>query len=182
MTVSPTAAREVFARRLRDVRQQSGKSLRELQAATYASDSALSRYLSGKNVPPWNVVAAICDLAGTDPAELRQSWQLARASRRPGTPATAQTLRELHTTAATHLSHFADEIARSIQAARARGEQIPDPLLALEHHSAAAFHQLRAAQSLADRVCPDPAQPGTTDLKASTDGGTKKYPPPNGKT
>lgn len=161
MTVSPTAAREAFARRLRAVRQQSGRSLRELQTATYASDSALSRYLSGKNVPPWNVVAAICDLAGTDPAELRQSWQLARASRRTGPAATGQTLRELHAAAATHLSYYADAIARSIHAARARGEQVPEPLLELEHHSAAAARQLRAAQGLADSVSTAAAPAGT---------------------
>jgi transcriptional regulator with XRE-family HTH domain len=174
MTVSPALARELFASRLRAVRQRSGRTLRELQTATYASDSALSRYLSGKSVPPWNVVAAMCDLAGTDPADLRQSWQLARATRRTSTPAAGQTLRELHTAAAAHLSHLAGEIARSIQDVQARGEQVPVPLLALEHHSAAAFHQLRAAQRLTDSACPTPAQPGTTDLKASTDGGTKK--------
>jgi transcriptional regulator with XRE-family HTH domain len=58
---------EALAVELRKLRKLSGKSLRELEQATLSSDSALSRYLSGQAVPPWQVVEALCRLGGGSP-------------------------------------------------------------------------------------------------------------------
>jgi transcriptional regulator with XRE-family HTH domain len=73
--------RAAFAREFRNTRDKSGKTLRQLQAATYVSDSALSRYLSGQTVPPWKAVQALCQACGTDPEELHEAWHAARAAR-----------------------------------------------------------------------------------------------------
>ncbi len=70
-----------LAAELRALREKSHRSLRELQHATFASDSSLSRYLSGRTVPPWQVVEALCRLGGRDPAELRATWERAREAR-----------------------------------------------------------------------------------------------------
>ena len=70
-----------LAAELRALRQKSHRSLRELQQSTFASDSSLSRYLSGRTVPPWQVVEALCRLADRDPAELRAVWERARQAR-----------------------------------------------------------------------------------------------------
>lgn len=176
MTVSSTAARERFAAKLRGVRQRSGRTLRELQDVTYASDSALSRYLSGKSIPPWGIVVALCDLAGTNAEELRADWQLARSSRRSrtGPPVTGNALRELHTSAESHLHRLIDEITCHIRTVRARGEQVPERVLNLQRHGAAAVQELRAAQRLAESLLRSPAHAVTADRNEATDGGTKK--------
>ncbi|HZM82559.1 MAG TPA: helix-turn-helix transcriptional regulator [Candidatus Limnocylindrales bacterium] len=70
-----------LATELRALREKSHRSLRELQHATFASDSSLSRYLSGRTVPPWQVVEALCRLGDRDPAELRDLWERARQAR-----------------------------------------------------------------------------------------------------
>jgi len=68
---------EQLAFELRQLRKRAGKSLRALERSTYASDSALSRYLAGRNLPPWRVVAALCVEGGRDPEELRDLWERA---------------------------------------------------------------------------------------------------------
>lgn len=77
---TPQPVRELAAE-LRSLREKSYRSLRELQQATFASDSSLSRYLSGRTVPPWPVVEALCRLGDRDPAELRAVWERARQAR-----------------------------------------------------------------------------------------------------
>jgi transcriptional regulator with XRE-family HTH domain len=67
-------ARGRLAEQLRRLRDEVGMSLKELEARTHISDSSLSRYLSGKSLPPWQVVVALCELADRDPEELRPSW------------------------------------------------------------------------------------------------------------
>jgi transcriptional regulator with XRE-family HTH domain len=74
-------AQENLAKELRRLREQSGRSLKGLEAETHASDSSLSRYLSGKTVPPWTVVVALCRAAGRDPDELRPAWSAASQAR-----------------------------------------------------------------------------------------------------
>lgn len=172
----PVSPRDDFAHQLRSVRKRSGRTLRELQEITFASDSALSRYLSGKSVPPWNVVVALCEVAGTDPEQLRPSWQLARSSRHPAetTNDSAQALHGLHAAAAGHLAHMVEELVEHARTVTARGEQVPEPLVALQRHGTAAFRHVRAAQQIVDRLLDDPAQPVTTDLSAAIEGGTKK--------
>ncbi|MFC4907034.1 helix-turn-helix domain-containing protein [Actinomadura gamaensis] len=79
-------ARTRLAKRLRRLREVSGRSLKDLEAETHASDSSLSRYLSGKTVPPWQVVEALCRAADEDPDGLRPLWEAARRARQRGEP------------------------------------------------------------------------------------------------
>lgn len=71
-----------LVRRLCQLKDESGRSLRELERATHASNSALSRYLSGQAAPPWTVVVALCREAGRDPRPLRTLWEEACEARR----------------------------------------------------------------------------------------------------
>jgi transcriptional regulator with XRE-family HTH domain len=71
-----------LVRWLCQLKDESGRSLRELERATHASNSALSRYLSGQASPPWTVVVALCREAGRDPRPLRQLWEEACEARR----------------------------------------------------------------------------------------------------
>ncbi|WP_427922770.1 helix-turn-helix domain-containing protein [Streptomyces sp. cg40] len=70
----PCAAGALLAARLRELRERTGLSLKELQGVVHASDSSLSRYLSGRIVPPWQVVRRLAEEAGADPAGLRPLW------------------------------------------------------------------------------------------------------------
>ncbi|GLI00444.1 helix-turn-helix domain-containing protein [Phytohabitans aurantiacus] len=76
-----------LAAQLRDLRRRTGKSLRELERSTLSSDSSLSRYLAGRALPPWQVVAALSEDGGGDSARLHDLWsraQQARATARIG--------------------------------------------------------------------------------------------------
>jgi tetratricopeptide (TPR) repeat protein/transcriptional regulator with XRE-family HTH domain len=84
VTVSGAAAARSLAGELRLMRGLSGRSLKELESLTFVSDSSLSRYLSGRLLPPWPVVAALCRAVRRDPAELRPLWEQARAMDEPG--------------------------------------------------------------------------------------------------
>ncbi|WP_306208839.1 helix-turn-helix domain-containing protein [Actinoplanes sp. RD1] len=114
----------VLAAALRLARERSGRTLRELQTVTYASDSALSRYLSGRSVPPWIVVSALCEAAGTDPGHLLPLWQRAKAEasarKRSGNE---------QATLARRVSALAADAAAVIQTIRERGEAVPENLL-----------------------------------------------------
>jgi len=68
--------------RLRRIKDESRRSLRDLERATNISNSALSRYLSGQAVPPWSAVVALCSAAGADPRPLRPLWEQAQRARR----------------------------------------------------------------------------------------------------
>lgn len=81
----PTAA-DRLAAELRGLREASGKSLRELEKSTHASDSSLSRYLSGQALPPWPVVEALATVAGRDTEPLRTLWVAARQARNQTPP------------------------------------------------------------------------------------------------
>ncbi|MEQ4305395.1 helix-turn-helix transcriptional regulator [Plantactinospora sp. B6F1] len=142
-TASPT---EDLAGGLRSLQDRSGKTLRELQSATFASDSALSRYLSGRIVPPWKVVAALCEQAGADQGELRPLWVRARAARR-ACRSSARPLREL-STVENHLGRISRVTADAISEARARGDQVPEHLLTVLRLSTDAANRLRVAQRL----------------------------------
>ncbi len=60
------------------MRDLSGKSLKELERHTHTSDSSLSRYFSGRLLPPWPVVAALCKVVRRDPREVLPMWEAAR--------------------------------------------------------------------------------------------------------
>jgi transcriptional regulator with XRE-family HTH domain len=81
-------ARDRFAERLRSLRERSGLSLKELESRIHTSDSSLSRYLAGKSLPPWPVVAALGELAECDPEELRPLWEAARSAPAANPPET----------------------------------------------------------------------------------------------
>jgi transcriptional regulator with XRE-family HTH domain len=70
-----------LAAELRRLRHTSGRSLRDLERETFISDSALSRYLSGRTLPPWPVVETLSRLGGADPKHLRTLWESARVAR-----------------------------------------------------------------------------------------------------
>ncbi|MHC3472805.1 helix-turn-helix domain-containing protein [Streptomyces sp. 7R007] len=78
-------AGDLLAERLRGMRQRTGRSLKELQDVVHASDSSLSRYLSGRIVPPWSVVQGLGEAADEDWAPLRPLWEhLQREEHRDG--------------------------------------------------------------------------------------------------
>jgi transcriptional regulator with XRE-family HTH domain len=93
-------AREHLAGELRRLRELSGRSLKDLEADTHASDSSLSRYLSGKTVPPWSVVERLCRVAGCDTDELRPIWAAAQHDDGPGEPPATITQHNAATAAA----------------------------------------------------------------------------------
>jgi transcriptional regulator with XRE-family HTH domain len=74
-----------LAEALQAVRQKTGKSLRALELEIYVSDSSLSRYLSGRSVPPWQVVESLCRVAGHPPDDLRFLWEEASRQHRAWT-------------------------------------------------------------------------------------------------
>ncbi|MEV6350231.1 helix-turn-helix transcriptional regulator [Actinoplanes sp. NPDC051851] len=149
--------RALLAAELRILRDRTGQTLRELQAATFASDSALSRYLIGRSVPPWQVVTALCAQTGTDPAVLRDLWQLARATRgvrRPPTMSGAahlEAVRAIQMSVAKSLATITDEVAESIRVLRARGDAVPEHLFSAARSGADAAQRLRTAQRLISR-------------------------------
>ncbi|WP_329404808.1 RICIN domain-containing protein [Streptomyces melanogenes] len=69
-----------LARALKELQQRSGRTLRSLEAEVMASDSSLSRYLTGSTVPPWATVEALCRALEVDPAEYRLLWDAANRS------------------------------------------------------------------------------------------------------
>ncbi|MCP2336052.1 helix-turn-helix domain-containing protein [Actinomadura rupiterrae] len=73
-----TTTRDRLATELRRLREVSGRSLKDLESDLHVSDSSLSRYLSGKTVPPWDVVSALCRVAGREPEQLQPLWTAAR--------------------------------------------------------------------------------------------------------
>lgn len=73
------------------MKAESRLSLRDIERATHVSNSSLSRYLSGQATPSWNVVVALCRVAGQDPRPLRPLWETADRERRmPGRPFDAE--------------------------------------------------------------------------------------------
>ncbi|MFC9944712.1 RICIN domain-containing protein [Streptomyces pratensis] len=71
-----TAAQRLGAA-LRELQQESGRTLRSLEADVMISDSSLSRYLRGSTVPPWGTVRDLCTALGADPADYRVLWEAA---------------------------------------------------------------------------------------------------------
>ncbi|MFG2044865.1 helix-turn-helix domain-containing protein [Dactylosporangium sp. NPDC048998] len=118
----PAAPRERLAASLRDLRDRSGCTLRELERLTFTSDSALSRYFTAKAVPPWRVMEALCHVAGADPEVYRVVWARARATSRDGrkgqdtAPEHSEPLhvaRRLHATLTDVITRIADRAERA---------------------------------------------------------------------
>ncbi|MFJ6700606.1 ATP-binding protein [Streptomyces sp. NPDC091272] len=87
MDVGRTAApgpQGELADRLRLIQELSGLGVRALARETGLSSSSLSRYLTGRSVPPWPAVVALCRLVKRDPRPLRPLWE--RTSQAPPAP------------------------------------------------------------------------------------------------
>ncbi|MFB7166119.1 helix-turn-helix domain-containing protein [Streptomyces sp. NPDC056242] len=73
--------------RLLQLRDATGRSLRELARDVRVSSSSLSRHFSGQAVRPWPTVVALCKAAGHDPRALREVWEGAKDGPRTSTAA-----------------------------------------------------------------------------------------------
>ena len=65
---------EQLVAQLARIKELSGLSLRALAVQAGLSSSSLSRYLTGRLVPPWEAVVALCRVVGRDPRPLRAVW------------------------------------------------------------------------------------------------------------
>src|SRR3954469_20351195 len=65
---------ERLVAQLASIKELSGLSLRALARQSGLSSSSLSRYLTGRLVPPWEAVVALCRAGGRDPRPLRAGW------------------------------------------------------------------------------------------------------------
>ncbi|MCU7730648.1 NB-ARC domain-containing protein [Actinoplanes sp. KI2] len=65
---------ERLVAQLAQIKQLSGLSLRSLARDAGLSSSSLSRYLTGRLVPPWEAVVALCRVVRRDPRPLRAVW------------------------------------------------------------------------------------------------------------
>ncbi|MFC5001037.1 ATP-binding protein [Dactylosporangium cerinum] len=65
---------EQLVAQLARIKDLSGLSLRALATQAGLSSSSLSRYLTGRLVPPWEAVVALCKAVGRDPRPLRPVW------------------------------------------------------------------------------------------------------------
>ncbi|MGI5152922.1 ATP-binding protein [Plantactinospora sp. CA-294935] len=86
---------EELAGWLRQLRDLTGRSLRELARDVHVSSSSLSRYFSGQAVPPWPTVVALCKAAGRDPRPLREVWERAKDGPQTSTAATPSVRNDL---------------------------------------------------------------------------------------
>lgn len=66
-----------LADEIQALRDRTGLSLTALAAETKYSKSSWARWLSGKALPPWHAVQALCALAGRAENDLRALWALA---------------------------------------------------------------------------------------------------------
>jgi len=84
-TVVPVSGpQERLVAQLVRIKELSGFSLRTLAREAGLSSSSLSRYLTGRLVPPWEAVVALCRVVGRDPRPLRAMWaEAARAGTAP---------------------------------------------------------------------------------------------------
>ncbi|WP_233624715.1 helix-turn-helix domain-containing protein [Actinoplanes sp. ATCC 53533] len=69
-----SSPQERLVAQLARIKELSGHSLRALARESGLSSSSLSRYLTGRLVPPWEAVVALCRVVGRDPRPLRAVW------------------------------------------------------------------------------------------------------------
>ncbi|MEV4508140.1 helix-turn-helix domain-containing protein [Dactylosporangium sp. NPDC049525] len=79
-----SSPQEHLVAQLARIKELSGLSLRALAVQAGLSSSSLSRYLTGRLVPPWDAVVALCRVVGRDPRPLRAVW--AEASKAGAAP------------------------------------------------------------------------------------------------
>jgi tetratricopeptide (TPR) repeat protein/transcriptional regulator with XRE-family HTH domain len=80
-----SSPQEQLVAQLARIKELSGLSLRALARQSELSSSSLSRYLTGRLVPPWEAVVALCRVVGRDPRPLRAVW--AEATKAGAAPA-----------------------------------------------------------------------------------------------
>ncbi|MFG2038432.1 ATP-binding protein [Dactylosporangium sp. NPDC048998] len=80
-----SSPQERLVAQLAQIKELSGLSLRALARQAGLSSSSLSRYLTGRLVPPWEAVVALCRAVGRDPRPLRAVW--AEATKAGAAPA-----------------------------------------------------------------------------------------------
>ncbi|MGW0431772.1 ATP-binding protein [Micromonospora sp. NPDC003197] len=79
-----SSPQERLVAQLARIKELSGLSLRALASQAGLSSSSLSRYLTGRLVPPWESVVALCRAVGRDPRPLRAVWaEAAKAGAAP---------------------------------------------------------------------------------------------------
>ena len=82
--VHVSSPQERLVAQLGRIKELSGLSLRALAAKAGLSSSSLSRYLTGRLVPPWEAVVALCRVVARDPRPLRGMWaEAAKAGAAP---------------------------------------------------------------------------------------------------
>ncbi|WP_244298796.1 ATP-binding protein [Micromonospora cremea] len=69
-----SSPQEQLVAQLARIKELSGLSLRALARESGLSSSSMSRYLTGRLVPPWETVVALCRAVGRDPRPLRAVW------------------------------------------------------------------------------------------------------------
>ncbi|WP_228004936.1 tetratricopeptide repeat protein [Amycolatopsis sp. YIM 10] len=69
-----SSPQERLVAQLAKIKELSGLSLRALATKAGLSSSSLSRYLTGRLVPPWEAVVALCRVVARDPRPLRPLW------------------------------------------------------------------------------------------------------------
>ncbi|MBM9509235.1 helix-turn-helix domain-containing protein [Actinacidiphila acididurans] len=88
-----------LARALRELRDTSGMTLRELAQRSGYSQAALSTAEAGRTVPSWDLISAFVQTCGQDPVLWRARWEWARMGPKRGpsaaaTPAGTETVSE----------------------------------------------------------------------------------------
>ncbi|SMC47062.1 Tetratricopeptide (TPR) repeat [Kibdelosporangium aridum] len=79
-----SSPQERLVAQLAQIKELSGLSLRSLARDAGLSSSSLSRYLTGRLVPPWDAVVALCRVVRRDPRPLRPIWaEAAKAGAAP---------------------------------------------------------------------------------------------------
>ncbi|NUP46671.1 MAG: helix-turn-helix domain-containing protein, partial [Catenulispora sp.] len=79
MSESPSESARLIAE-MRQLRDRSGLSLAELANKSGYSKSSWQRYLSGKVLPPWPAVRALCLLTDASEQRLHVLWDLAECA------------------------------------------------------------------------------------------------------
>jgi tetratricopeptide (TPR) repeat protein/transcriptional regulator with XRE-family HTH domain len=79
-----SSPQERLVAQLTRIKELSGLSLRALAGRAGLSSSSLSRYMTGRLVPPWEAVVALCRVVSRDPRPLRAMWtEAAKAGAAP---------------------------------------------------------------------------------------------------
>lgn len=69
-----------FARRLRELRDTSGLTVRQVAARSGYSHGAVSKAESGRAIPSWDLTAAFVRACGQDPELWRMAWEISRVT------------------------------------------------------------------------------------------------------